>query len=285
MAEAVPATSTPNAFVCGHPIAHSRSPLIHGHWLETLGIAGSYRAVDVAPEAFPAFLASFGENGFVGGNVTIPHKEAAFALAERRDAAAEAIGAVNTLWLEDGVLCGGNTDAYGFAANLDEQAPGWERLGPALVLGAGGAARAVVHALQRRGVRDIGIVNRTAERAAALAASFGGGVTAHGLEAYGELAADAGLLVNTTSLGMKDGRLAADPQALPAHALVTDLVYVPLETPLLAAARRHGLATADGLGMLLHQAVPGFERWFGVRPDVTPELRALVTADIEAAVS
>ncbi|PBB91108.1 shikimate dehydrogenase [Mesorhizobium sp. WSM3864] len=271
------------AFVTGHPIAHSRSPKIHRHWLEEYGIDGSYQAIDVRPEDFAAFLKSLDENGYRGGNVTIPHKEAAFALVARRDEAAEAIGAVNTLWLEDGVLWGGNTDALGFAGNLDEHAPGWAANGPAVVLGAGGASRAVVHALKDRGINDIRIVNRTLARAEELADRFGAGVSAHGAGAVGELLSDAGLLINTTALGMHGNEiLAADPAGLPGHAIVTDIVYVPLETPLLAAARARGLKTVDGLGMLLHQAVPGFERWFGKRPEVTPQLRRMIVADIEA---
>jgi shikimate dehydrogenase len=225
-------------------------------------------------------------NGYRGGNVTIPHKEAAFALVARRDQAAEEIGAVNTLWFEDGVLWGGNTDAHGFAANLDDNAPGWASSGPAVVLGAGGASRAVIHALKERGVADIRIVNRTLARAQELRDRFGTGVSAHRMAATDELLADAGLLVNTTALGMHGNEglgnegLAADPARLPGHAIVTDIVYVPLETPLLSAARARGLKTVDGLGMLLNQAVPGFERWFGIRPSVTPELRALIVADL-----
>ena len=271
------------AFVCGHPIAHSRSPLIHGFWLRHYGITGTYEAIDVAPQDFARFAGSLREQGFAGGNVTIPHKEAAFAAVARHDAAAGMIGAVNTLWFEDDLLLGGHTDAEGFAANLDEHAAGWEKAGPAVVLGAGGAARAVVHALKQRGVADIRIVNRTRERARELADRFVQCGCAHGVEATVGLLGDAGLLVNTTALGMHGNEeLAADPQHLPAGAIVTDIVYVPLETPLLAAARRHGLKTVDGLGMLLHQAVPGFERWFGIRPEVSAELRALIVADMEA---
>ncbi|TGS09984.1 shikimate dehydrogenase [Mesorhizobium sp. M2E.F.Ca.ET.209.01.1.1] len=270
------------ACVTGHPIAHSRSPKIHGYWLKTYGIDGSYQAIDVAPADFAAFLKSLGEDGYRGGNVTIPHKEAAFAGVARRDHAADEIGAVNTLWFEDGVLWGGNTDGYGFAANLDEHAPGWTANGPAVVLGAGGASRAVIHALKERGIKDIRIVNRTVARAEELSRHFGAGVSAHAAGAVGELLADAGLLINTTALGMHgDATLSADPAGLPDHAIVTDIVYVPLETPLLAAARARGLRTVDGLGMLLHQAVPGFERWFGRKPEVTPELRRMIVADIE----
>ncbi|MEP9387102.1 shikimate dehydrogenase [Mesorhizobium sp. KR9-304] len=275
------------AFVCGHPIAHSRSPAIHGYWLRRYGIAGSYEAIDVTPEDAAGFFAALGQRGFAGGNVTIPHKEAAFAAAVRRDGAAERIGAVNTLWFEDGVLCGGNTDAEGFAANLDERAPGWTKLGAAVVLGAGGAARAVIHALKERGFADIRVTNRTLARAVELADRFGPDVSAHPVAVTTELLSDAGLLVNTTALGMAGkagaGELPADPQALPRHAIVTDIVYVPLETPLLAAARRCGLKTVDGLGMLLHQAAPGFERWFGRRPEVTEELRGMIIADMAKA--
>ena len=271
------------AFVCGHPIAHSRSPMIHGHWLRSYGINGSYTAIDVAPAEFAAFLAGLGAAGLRGGNVTIPHKEAAFAGVQRRDEAAEQIGAVNTVWFEDGVMWGGNTDAYGFAANLDQLSPGWDKGDVAVVLGAGGASRAIIHALKQRGFKDIRIVNRTVERAEELARQFGAGVSAHSQGATSELLGDASLLVNTTALGMHGNEgLPADPEGLPDHAIVTDIVYVPLETPLLAAARARGLKTVDGLGMLLHQAVPGFERWFGRRPEVTAELRDLIVADLDA---
>ncbi|RIK86093.1 MAG: shikimate dehydrogenase [Hyphomicrobiales bacterium] len=278
MAEA----AAPRAFVVGHPIAHSRSPLIHGFWLETLGIAGSYERLDVHPDAIDAFLRGLPRSGFVGGNVTIPHKQAAHRAADRLDAAAEAIGAANTLWLEDGRLVAGNTDAHGFAASLDSQAPGWRQARTALVLGAGGAARAVVFALKEAGFADIRLVNRTLARAQELADRFGPGVSAHGWDAAGELSADAGLVVNTSSLGMagKDA-LPLDVSLLPGDAIVADIVYVPLETPLLAAARARGLVGVDGLGMLLHQAVPGFERWFGARPQVTPALRERIVADLE----
>lgn len=272
------------AFVIGHPIAHSRSPKIHRHWLEAYGISGSYEAIDVAPDDLAEFIRSLKERGFRGGNVTIPHKEAVFGLVKRRDEAAEQIGAVNTLWFEDGVLWGGNTDAHGFAANLDEYVPDWFRSGPAMVLGAGGAARAIIHALKQRGVKDIRIVNRTLSRAQELADRFGRGVSAHATAATDELLADTGLLINTTALGMHGNEgLPADPARLPGTAIATDIVYVPLQTPLLAAAARCGLKTVDGLGMLLHQAVPGFEHWFGKRPVVTPALRAAIVADLGGA--
>jgi shikimate dehydrogenase len=270
------------AFVCGHPISHSRSPLIHGHWLKTHRIAGSYEAVDVPPAAITEFFKRLAAGAFVGGNVTIPHKEAAYSLADSRDEAAEAIGAANTLWVENGRIGASNTDAYGFAANLDDEAPGWEDVKVAVVLGAGGAARAVVHALKSRGISDIRIVNRTVSRAGDLADRFGGFITAHGWEALPELLCDTDLLINTTPLGMAgEASAAPDLSPLPETALVNDLVYVPLETPLLRTARLRGLKTVGGIGMLLHQAVPGFGRWFGIRPQVTSELRAMVAADVE----
>lgn len=277
------ADTTRRAFVCGHPIAHSRSPIIHNYWLEKHGIAGSYEAIDIAPDAFAAFATDLPGRGFAGGNVTIPHKEAAFRIVEYKDEAALEIGAVNTLWLEDGALHGSNTDAYGFAANLDERAPGWSDVSAATVLGAGGAARAIIYALLERGIADVRILNRTKARAQELADTFGSSVSAHDLSGTSELVSDVGLVVNTTALGMDgDGGLPADPENMADGTLVTDIVYVPLETPFLGAARRRGLKTVDGLGMLLHQAVPGFERWFGVRPDVTDALRERVLASMDS---
>lgn len=277
----------PRAFVCGHPVAHSRSPAIHRHWLERHGIAGSYERVDLAPGDVARFIQDLPSSGFAGGNVTLPHKEAAAALVAARDEAAEMIGAVNTLWVADGAVHGTNTDAYGFAAWLDQRAPDWTQAGVATVLGAGGAARAVVHALKSRGLRDIRLVNRTPERARALADRFGDGVSAHAWAAAPELLGDTRLLVNTTALGMAGGQaVSLDPldlSPLPDTAIVDDIVYVPLKTPLLAAAESRGLRTVDGLGMLLHQAVPGFARWFGVRPDVDAGLHALLVADLEMA--
>ncbi len=275
---------TKNAFVCGHPINHSRSPMIHGYWLKTYGIQGVYRAVDVAPEDFKTFARGLGDQGYVGGNITIPHKEAAFALADSRETVAEVIGAANTLWLENGRLCASNTDAYGFAANLDERSSGWDVRKTALVIGAGGASRAVIYALIERGFKTIHVANRTEGRARELADRFGAKVIAHPFAALDELVVDAGLLVNTTSLGMKgEGSISLDMAKVRSDALVTDIVYVPLITPFLADAKAHGLNIADGLGMLLHQAAPGFEKWFGVRPEVTSELRAMIVADMDAA--
>ena len=276
------ASGPPRAFVCGHPIGHSRSPLIHRYWLDELGLAGSYDPVDVAPENLAGLLSSIGAGGWAGGNVTIPHKEHAFRLVSRRDRAAERIGAVNTLWLENGDLAAGNTDAYGFAANLDAHSREWRKAETALVLGAGGAARAVVHALQEAGIANIRVANRTAARAEDLAAAFGGGATGHAWSAVHELLPTSDILVNTTSLGMAgQPPLDLDIAAMPAEAIVADIVYMPLETPLLHQAREIGLAHIDGLGMLLHQAVPGFERWFGKKPVVSAALRAHIVADLE----
>jgi shikimate dehydrogenase len=272
----------PKACVIGWPIKHSRSPVIHRFWLRELGIEGDYVIQPVEPERAAVFLARFAESGYVGGNVTVPHKETAYAAVARREPAARAIGAVNTLWLEDGVLVGTNTDAIGFLANLDQEAPGWDKAGgTALVLGAGGAARAIVFALTTRGFARIHVVNRTVARAAALAERFGATVMPAQPEALAWLLAEADVLVNTTSLGMEgQPPLEIDLAPLKNTAIVNDLVYVPLTTPLLAAARARGLVAVDGLGMLLHQAVPGFERWFGARPTVTPALRAAVLADL-----
>lgn len=271
------------ACIMGHPVAHSRSPMIHNFWLRELGIPGSYDFMDLTPEAFPDFVTHLAERGYAGGNVTVPHKEAAFRLAAQRDAAAEAVGAVNVLWLENGRLSGGNSDVHGFVANLDDRAPGWDvRGGLAVILGAGGAARGAVYGLMQRGLR-VALVNRTPERAAELAAHYGGGTSAHGWSDLPGLLARADLLVNCTSLGMVGKPpLEIDLAALKAGAVVYDIVYVPLETPLLAAARRRGHRTVDGLGMLLQQAGYGFHKWFGAHPQVTAELRALCEADILA---
>jgi len=273
----------PRACVMGHPVAHSRSPMIHSYWLKSLGIQGAYELKDLSPEEFPAFVTSFPANGYIGGNVTVPHKEAAYRLVDRRDEAAEAVGAVNTLWLENGRLLGGNSDTYGFIANLDDRAPGWNVPGcRVVVLGAGGAARSVAYALVARG-GEVHLVNRTLARAGELAARFGSRVRAHGFDVLPRLLAEADVLVNCTSLGMVGKpRLEIDLGPLKPDAVVYDIVYVPLETALLAAARKRGHRTVDGLGMLLQQAGFGFRKWFGVAPRVTPELRAIVEANIVA---
>jgi shikimate dehydrogenase len=274
-------SSIKNAFVCGHPITHSRSPLIHGSWLRDYNIEGSYETIDVAPEDFASFLKSIRAGDFIGGNITIPHKEAAFKLADHKDETATLIGAVNTLWMEAGQLNATNTDAYGFAANLDERAEDWDKATSALVIGAGGASRAIIHALKTRGFTDIRIANRTLTRAIELRDRFGNGISAHTLDAINELASDVSLIVNTTSLGMKgEGDIPLNFAKVQPEALVTDIVYVPLITPFLEAAANAGFKTADGLGMLLHQAVPGFEKWFGIRPVVGSTLRDFIIADM-----
>ena len=273
-------TKPPAACLIGWPAAHSRSPLIHHYWLRTLGIAGGYVIEAVPPDEFKDFLFRLSLRGFVGANVTIPHKERALSLS-KPDERARAVGAANTLWFENGELCSSNTDVEGFINNLDACAAGWDRCDEALVLGAGGASRAVVFGLLDRGIKRVHVANRTVERARALADQFGASVVPVAWDALGDLLPRSGLLVNTTSLGMKgQPPLELDVGLLPSHAVVADLVYVPLDTPLLAASRARGLKTADGLGMLLHQAVRGFELWFGRRPEVTAELRALVEADL-----
>jgi len=275
------ATKARAACLIGWPAAHSRSPLIHHYWLRTLGIEGGYSIEAVPPEGFAEFVLHLSAHGFVGANVTIPHKERALALT-KPDPRARAVGAANTLWYEAGELRSTNTDIEGFVANLDACAAGWDRIEDALVLGAGGSSRAVVFGLIERGVKRVHLANRTLERARALADQFGAAVHPVAWEAVGDLLPRVQLLVNTTSLGMHgQPALEVDVGRLPSHAVVADLVYVPLETALLAAARARGLKTADGLGMLLHQAVRGFELWFGQRPEVTAELRALVEADLE----
>jgi shikimate dehydrogenase len=268
------------ACLIGWPAAHSRSPLIHHSWLRKLGIEGGYTIESVPPEDVAEFITHLSHHGFVGANVTIPHKERALLLS-MPDERAKAVGAANTLWYDGDTLCSTNTDIEGFLNNLDASAQGWDATTDALVLGAGGSSRAVLFGLIERGIARVHLVNRTMARAQALADQFGRSIIPIAWEAIDEVLPRAGLLVNTTSLGMKgQPPLAIEIGLLPSHAVVADLVYVPLRTPLLAAAQARGLKTADGLGMLLHQAVRGFELWFGQRPEVTPELRALVEDDL-----
>jgi shikimate dehydrogenase len=271
------------ACIIGWPVEQSRSPAIHNYWLKHYKIDGVYGAEAVWPEEFASFLASLAAKGYAGANVTLPHKEAALRLADSVDASARAIGAANTLWLDEaGKLHASNTDAYGFMTNLEQLAPGWnDNKRPVIVLGAGGAARAILHALIEAGVGKILLLNRSRDRAEALARNFGRKVELHDWNQRREALAGGGLLVNTTSLGMiGKPALEIDLAALPKDAVVADIVYNPLETELLAAARARGNRVVDGLGMLLYQAVPGFERWFGVRPEVTPELRKQVAATL-----
>ena len=268
------------ACLIGWPAAHSRSPLIHHYWLRLHGIAGGYNIEAIPPEGLAEFVMHLSKHGFVGANVTIPHKERALQLTVP-DERARAVGAANTLYYDGETLRSTNTDVEGFIGNLDAGAPGWDRIEDALVLGAGGSSRAVVFGLIERGIKRIHLANRTMQRAQALADQFGATVMPLAWNRLGDVMPRAGLFANTTSLGMKgQPPLDIDLALLPPDAVVADLVYVPLETPLLAAAKARDLRTADGLGMLLHQAVRGFELWFGQRPAVTPELRALVEADL-----
>ena len=282
----MPSYTTPRAAcLIGWPAAHSRSPLIHHYWLRALEIEGGYSIESVPPEGVAEFVMNLSKHGYIGGNVTIPHKERVLNLTAP-DQRARAVGAANTLWYDHGTLRSTNTDIEGFVDNLDHCADDWDHAEDALVLGAGGSSRAVVFGLLERGIKRIHLANRTIERAQAIAAQFGARVLPTAWEDINTVLPRAGLLVNTTSLGMKgQPELTIDLSLLPAHAVVADLVYVPLQTPLLTAARERGLRTADGLGMLLYQAVRGFELWFGQRPDVTPELRALVEADLAVTVA
>jgi shikimate dehydrogenase len=276
MAEGVTA-----ACVIGWPVKHSRSPLIHNHWIRLHGLSAEYRREAVQPEAFADFIARLADRGYAGANITLPHKEAALALSQPDDRA-RAVGAANTLWFEGARLQSTNTDVEGFTGNLDDAVPGWDRSpGEAVVLGAGGSARAVVYGLIERGFGRVHVVNRTQERAHALRERFGEAVQPAEPGALPHLLRRAGLVANTTSLGMSgQPPLVIDLEPLRQDAVVADLVYAPLETALLAAAKARGLAVADGLGMLLHQAVRGFQLWFGLRPEVTADLRALVEADL-----
>lgn len=267
------------AGVIGWPVGHSRSPRLHGYWLRHLGIDGAYVPLAVKPEDFESVLRALPRMGFAGANVTVPHKEQALALADHVEALARRIGAVNTLVVRpDGSVEGRNTDAFGFLENLRHGAPHWDpAAGPAVVLGAGGAARAVCAALVDAGVPEIRLVNRSAARAEQVAGDIGGKFTVLSWERAGAALDGANLLVNTTTLGMTgQPPLELDLAALPVHAVVNDIVYAPLMTDLLIEAAARGNKVVDGLGMLLWQAVPGFEAWFGVRPEVTPALRDFV---------
>ncbi len=262
--------------VIGWPIDHSLSPRVHGYWLAEHGIDGEYLPLAVEPKDLAATLRGLAGRGFAGVNVTVPHKQATAALMQSLDPAARRLGAVNTVVVgPDGALAGGNTDGFGFIENLKSGAPGWRAdAGPAVVLGAGGAARAIVAALLDAGAPEVRVVNRTLGRAERLAADIGGAIAASPWENRAGELEGAALLVNATSLGMTGNPpLALDLAKLPAAAVVTDIVYAPLETPLLKAAKARGNRVVDGLGMLLHQARPGFQAWFGVAPKVTPALR------------
>lgn len=271
--------SIPLAGVIGHPIAHSKSPLLHGHWLKTYGIAGHYVPLEVDVDSLEAVLKAMPKMGFVGCNVTIPHKERVVQFVDQITDRATLIGAVNTLiFRPDGSILGDNTDGYGFIENLRNGAPNWQaEVGPAVVLGAGGAARAVVASLLDAGVPEILITNRTRVRADRLREDFGARVKVVDWVQAGNILEDAATLVNTTSLGMAGkAELRVPMDGLRSETVVTDLVYNPLITNFLKTAQERGCVTVDGLGMLLHQAVPGFERWFGRRPVVDETTRQVV---------
>ncbi|HLY47101.1 MAG TPA: shikimate dehydrogenase [Stellaceae bacterium] len=276
------------AGIMGWPVSHSRSPALHNFWLDEHGIDGAYVPLPVRPEHLAQALRALPVLGFRGCNLTIPHKQAALSLVDRADPLARRIGAVNTVIVAaDDSLEGSNTDVYGFRENLRECVPDWEpKAGPVVVLGAGGAARAVVAALIEAGIGEIRLLNRTLARAGQLADELAlpsCRLSVHPWAARGDALEDAGLLVNTTSLGMSgEPALEIDLVRLPPHAVVADIVYVPLETELLAAARRNGHRTVDGLGMLLHQGRPGFEAWFGTPVRATRELRAAVLTTLAA---
>lgn len=271
------------ACVIGFPIKHSRSPLIHNYWLQQLGIKGTYEKLEVPPDQLSAFLHSMAENGYTGCNVTIPHKEEVFEHVIINDELTKQIGAVNTIYTHDGKKYGLNTDAYGFISNLKDGCPEWTTQQQTCVLiGAGGAARAIVAALKNDGAKAIHIFNRTVVRAKALAKVFGDKVYAHDFSDLNSILPEADLLVNSTSLGMAgQPPLTIRLQHLPKSCVVTDIVYTPLQTELLLAAKSNGNQIVDGIGMLLHQAVPGFEKWFGIRPEVTAKLRQLVLKDLQ----
>ena len=271
------------AGVIGWPVAHSRSPRLHGYWLERYNIAGAYLAMPVGPDRVADALQGLAALGFAGCNVTIPHKLAALKLVDHVDPVAKRIGAVNTIVVgKDGKLSGSNTDAFGFIESLREIRRDWRAdAAPLVVFGAGGAARAIIVALADAGAREIRLLNRTSERAQELATSIGGAVKVSPWNDRAEALQGAALVVNATNQGMS-GQPALDLKldALPKPALVCDIVYNPLETPLLAAARKRGNAVVDGLGMLLHQARPGFQAWFGIAPEVTPDLRKAIEATL-----
>ncbi len=271
------------AGVIGWPISHSLSPRLHGYWLKEHDINGVYEPLAIPPDSLRLFLLKLASQEFAGVNITVPHKEAAVAHMDTLDDNARRIGAVNTVVVQEGTLYGDNTDGFGFMENLKDGAPDWAaNQGPVTVLGAGGAARAIVAALLEAGVGELRLVNRTRERADQLAKEIGGAITVIDWDKRTSALEEIGLLVNTTTLGMKDkDPLDLDLENLPASAVVTDIVYTPLITPLLTAARQLGNPVVDGLGMLLHQARPGFFFWFGVKPEVTDALRAFILEGLE----
>lgn len=271
------------AGIMGWPVAHSRSPLIHNHWLQKYGLNGAYVQLPVAPGKLDIAIPGLAALGFRGCNITLPHKVDALRLMDEVDANAKRMGAMNTIVVQpDGSLKGFNNDGFGYIQSLLDAQPDWRAdAGPITVLGAGGAARAVVLSLADRGAKEIRLLNRSPEKAQALAAEFGAPVKALPWSERHAALADVALLVNTTSQGMHgQPDLDLNLDALPRHALVSDVIYVPLETPLLIAARQRGNPTVNGLGMLLNQARPAFHAWFGVMPEITPELRQAIQATL-----
>ncbi len=273
---------TKRACVIGWPIEHSRSPMIHGAWLKQYGIDGSYTREAVKPDDVADFLGNLGAHGFVGCNVTVPHKEAAYLAADVKHDAAKAVGAANTLWIEDDRLHATNTDTYGFMAYLNQMAPSWKKVDkPAVVLGAGGAARAIIYGLMEAACSEVLVLNRTKARAEQVRAHFGENINVVAWAQRNDAITSASLIINTTSLGMNsNGQPDVDLSRVDDACVVADIVYTPLETAFLNAAKDRGLITVDGLGMLLHQAVPSFEKWFGVRPTVTDDLYQRVADDV-----
>ncbi len=271
------------AGVMGWPVMHSRSPLLHNYWLRQHGLAGTYLPLEIRPEGLAAALRALHPLGFAGCNLTIPHKQAAMKIVDRVDALAKSIGAISCVVVgPDGSLSGTNNDCYGFIHNIRQEQPGWRAdAGPITVIGAGGGSRAVCYGLAQEGAREIRLVNRSIDRARGIADEFGGPLRALPWEQRHDALEDSAMLVNTTSLGMV-GQPALDIKLdrLPVSALAVDIVYIPLETAFLAAARKRGNRTVNGLGMLLHQGRPAWKAWFGIEPEVTPELRAMVEKTI-----
>jgi shikimate dehydrogenase len=271
------------AGVMGWPVMHSRSPMLHNYWFSHYGLAGSYVPLAIPPERLHAALAALAPLGFAGCNLTIPHKQTAIPAMAEIDAVAKAIGAISCVTVRpDGSLVGSNNDCFGFIANLLEAQPDWRAdAGPAIVIGAGGGARAVVYGLAEQGAREIRLTNRTRGRAETIATEFGGPIQVLDWDDRHAALDGAATLVNTTSLGMVgQPPLDLSLERLPADALVSDIIYTPLETSLLAEARRRGNPTVNGLGMLLHQARPAWRDWFGIEPEVTPELRRMIEATL-----